>query len=145
MRFDAGKVENSRTTIDFLSTNHITHEPSGVDGQYQNPVERYVQTVDKGVAAMIYASKSFDFTFWGMALLSYIHSYNMCPNKLSGEYSPIFHLNSILFQILGIYVYFLLDNLFQLLELKVTKLGDLIQITVKKLLLVQHLFVMEAL
>ena len=93
MRFDAGKVENSRTTIDFLSTNHITHEPSGVDGQYQNPVERYVQTVDKGVAAMIYASKSLDFTFWGMALLSYIHSYNMCPNKLSGEYSPIFHLN----------------------------------------------------
>ena len=44
IRFDAGT---------FLSSNRIDVDPAAVKSQFQNPVEREVQTINKGVAALL--------------------------------------------------------------------------------------------
>jgi hypothetical protein len=83
-------VENSEL-FEFLAFNEIIKEPAAPEAQYQNPVEKGVQYVDNGVSTLLEASK-LDHSYWGLALLSFIRNANLTPNKLSGEYSPHYHL-----------------------------------------------------
>jgi len=48
-RFDVGSTENALETVQFLETNRIQVDPAAVKSQFQNPVEREVQTLNKGV------------------------------------------------------------------------------------------------
>jgi hypothetical protein len=41
---------------------------------------------------MLEGAKYLDYTFWGMALLSFVYISNYAPNTLTGEYSPWYHL-----------------------------------------------------
>ena len=47
IRFDAGSTENALLeTVQFLETNRIQVDPAAVKSQFQNPVEREVQTLN---------------------------------------------------------------------------------------------------
>jgi hypothetical protein len=47
VRFDAGSTENSLSSAIFLASNRIDIDPAAVKSQFQNPVEREVQTINK--------------------------------------------------------------------------------------------------
>jgi len=53
VRFDAGSVEDSEKVITFLLAHNIEIDPAAVAEQSQNPVEREVQTLTKGVSALL--------------------------------------------------------------------------------------------
>ena len=50
LRFDQGSSELSTDFLQFLDSQGIEHSPAAVKSQFQNPVEREVQTVNKGVS-----------------------------------------------------------------------------------------------
>jgi hypothetical protein len=89
LRIDAGKVENSEEAAIFLNQSlQIRMEPAAPECQFQNPVERHVQTVQKGVGSMFVRQNNLGDEFWGLALSMFVQARNVCPNKISGEFSP---------------------------------------------------------
>ena len=50
---DVGSTENANDVTVFMEDHHITPEPAAVGEQNQNPVEREVQTLKKGVSALL--------------------------------------------------------------------------------------------
>jgi hypothetical protein len=64
LRFDAGSTENSRSSADFLSQHRIQTDPAAPDSQFQNPVEREVQTASKGIAALLIDQSALGPRFW---------------------------------------------------------------------------------
>ncbi len=89
---DAGKVELKTETVCQLKEWGINVDPASPECQYQNFVERSVQTACKGTATLLTAQNLLDHTFWGLALLHFTHVYNCTPNTNSGEQSPMFLL-----------------------------------------------------
>ena len=88
LRTDAGRVEISHDLAVKLAERGITVNSATPCAQYQNFVERFIQTAIRGVASTLVAQKILDNSFWGMALLAWIRSWNCRPNTNSGEYTP---------------------------------------------------------
>jgi len=84
----------AKATVTALANLQVTIEDAPAQSQYANPVERSVQTITKSVSTLLHSSKFIDDTFWGIALLSAIHSYNCMPNKLSDS-TPMKQLTNI--------------------------------------------------
>jgi hypothetical protein len=70
IRFDAGSTENSLSSATFLASNRIDIDPAAVKSQFQNPVEREVQTINKGVAALLIDQSALGASFWCYAVES---------------------------------------------------------------------------
>ena len=68
--------------------NQIAYEPAAVEAQYQNPVERHIQQLDKCVSTNLAAAEDLEPNFWGLCVLGYAVVANYTPNELSGKYSP---------------------------------------------------------
>ena len=85
IRFDAGSTENALETVQFLETNRIQVNPAAVKSQFQNPVEREVQTLNKGVAALLIDQSSLGPSFWDYAAESWVHTANHTTGSCSVE------------------------------------------------------------
>jgi hypothetical protein len=72
----------------FLSEQQITVESSAPYAHYQNGAERNIQTVIKGVAAMLHAQPWLRADCWNEALRHYIHIRNHTPNSKTLNVSP---------------------------------------------------------
>jgi hypothetical protein len=62
-------------------------DPAAVNSQFQNPVEREVQTVNKGVATLFADQHLLTPSFWPFAVQSWIQTANASP--ISGDMSPL--------------------------------------------------------
>jgi hypothetical protein len=87
LRFDSGAVEKGHDVTEFLAGLGIDASPASVNSQFQNPVEREVQTVNKGVATLFADQHLLNSSFWTYALNHWILSANATP--ISGETSPV--------------------------------------------------------
>ena len=87
LRFDSGSTEKGHEIQKFLSDMGIDYSPAAVNCQFQNPVEREVQTVNKGVATLFADQHLLNSSFWTYALNHWILSANATP--VSGEVSPV--------------------------------------------------------
>ena len=86
MRMDAGSTENADDVTVFMIDHGITPEPAAVGEQNQNPVEREVQTLKKGVSALLIDQTSLGPRWWCYAVESWIATAN--STAYSGEASP---------------------------------------------------------
>jgi hypothetical protein len=89
---DAGTVEKDRDLILQLGEMGIVMLPVPPESQFANPEERSVQTVVKGVGAMFADQEYIGNTVWNLAVLEFLGACNVCPNVVSGQYSPWFYL-----------------------------------------------------
>jgi hypothetical protein len=87
LRSDAGSTEKGQELQKFLSDMEIDYSPAAVNSQFQNPVEREVQTVNKGVATLFADQHLLNSSFWTYALNHWILAANATP--ISGETSPV--------------------------------------------------------
>ena len=87
LRFDSGSTETGHEIKQFLSDMGIDYSPAAVNSQFQNPVEREVQTVNKGVSTLFADQHLLNSSFWTYALNHWILSANATP--ISGETSPV--------------------------------------------------------
>ena len=78
-------AENALETVQFLETNRIQVDPAAVKSQFQNPVEREVQTLNKGVAALLIDQSSLGPSFWDYAAESWVHTANHTTGSCSVE------------------------------------------------------------
>jgi hypothetical protein len=92
VRTDAGKVEASQEAATKLAEFHIEVNSAAPEAQYQNFVERFIQTAVRGIATTLVAQQFLDNSFWGMALLAWIRAWNCRPNQSSDQFTPEFHL-----------------------------------------------------
>ncbi len=58
--------------------------------QYQNQVERSLQTVGNGVTKLLCDQSLLDNSFWGLTLKYYLATMNATPNSLEPDTSPQF-------------------------------------------------------
>ena len=87
LRFDSGATEKGQKLTAFLAEMEIDYSPASVNSQFQNPVEREVQTVNKGVATLFADQHLLNSSFWTYALNHWILSANATP--ISGHTSPV--------------------------------------------------------
>lgn len=92
LRFDAGTVENSKLIEAELAQLEILTDAAPPECQFQNPVERHIQTTVKGIATMFAGQQLLRRYYWTLALIAYIKAVNVCPNSNTPEASPEFHL-----------------------------------------------------
>jgi hypothetical protein len=92
LRPDAGTVEKDIAMCTELALLGVTTDPAAPESQFQNDVERSVQTVVKGVGAVLARQLFLSNIFWHLALIAFIHASNCCPNTLSDDYSPWYHI-----------------------------------------------------
>lgn len=92
LRTDAGVVEAGLVLATQLAERHVVVNAAAPEAQYQNFVERFIQTAARGLATTLLAQRFLDNSFWGMALLAWVRAWNCRPNEASGEYSPEFAL-----------------------------------------------------
>ena len=92
LRTDAGTVEAGQELAAQLAERQVTINAAAPEAQYQNFVERFIQTAARGLATTLLAQRFLDNTFWGMALLAWVRAWNCRPNQASGTYSPEFTL-----------------------------------------------------
>ncbi len=89
-RSDSEILLNSKEMSELL--NHpsvcMTSERSAPYTHYQNIVERYVQTCNKGVATMIHAQRFLPANTWNLALYNWIRCQNHTPNSKSCPRTP---------------------------------------------------------
>jgi hypothetical protein len=85
IRFDAGSTENAEETVTFLQANRIQVDPCAVKAQYQNPVEREVQTLSKGIAALLIDQSALGSSFWCYAAESWVHTANHTFGSHDGQ------------------------------------------------------------
>ena len=100
LRVDAGSVEASDLFIEKCATIHglgkpgIQVRPANVGMQEQNPVERYVQTAQNMMAAMMVAQDLLPASFWGWSAISAWKTLNCISNSLCPESTPIFEFEN---------------------------------------------------
>ena len=87
LRSDAGATENIHDLQKCLSDMDIDYSPAAVNSQFQNPVEREVQTVNKEVATLFADQHLLNSSFWTYALNHWILAANATP--ISGDMSPV--------------------------------------------------------
>lgn len=94
VRSDAGKVEGAQLLNLKLAElgDGVVLTSAAPEAQFQNPVERFIQTAARGIAATLLSQRFLDNTFWGMALLAWVRAWNCRPNESSGQYSPEYAL-----------------------------------------------------
>lgn len=93
LRVDAGAVENAtEVQLEISELLGVTIDSAAPECQFQNPVERHIQTLMKGISSMFARQNYLGKEFWGLAVLMFINSRNVCPNKLSGIYSPYYFM-----------------------------------------------------
>ena len=89
LRVDAGKVENAAEFTSALLRMGIQPDAALPEQQYENPVERSMQTLVKGVSAMMLMQSYLPAVFWPFAVLDWIHTRNYTPNALTVTSAPI--------------------------------------------------------
>lgn len=91
LRSDQGTEEQATDVTQWLSTPAIamTREHSAPYAQYQNSVERDVQTVCKGVSAMLHGQMWLRADQWELALGHFISCRNASPNVHDKRRSPL--------------------------------------------------------
>ena len=94
LRVDAGTVEADAETVTALNLLEIRVLPALPEAQYQNSVERSIQTVANSVAAVLANQENLNNTFWGLALISFCDTWNHTPNSLTRDVSPMFYLTN---------------------------------------------------
>jgi hypothetical protein len=87
LRFDSGSTEKGHELTEFLTDMDIDYSPASVNSQFQNPVEREVQTVNKGVATLFADQHLLNSSFWTYALNHWILAANSTP--IAGYTSPV--------------------------------------------------------
>jgi hypothetical protein len=60
-------------------------DPAAVKSQFENPVEREVETLNKGVAALLIDQYSLGLSFWDYAAESWVHTVNHTTGSCSVE------------------------------------------------------------
>jgi hypothetical protein len=91
---DAGSVESSKEYESFLSDNEILLVHAGVEAQYQNSVERYIQQLKKLSSTLMYSQQNLSSAYVGFAILCAIQIHNCTPNTLSIPETPWYHLTN---------------------------------------------------
>jgi hypothetical protein len=82
IRCDAGSSENDSAAVAHLRDEHgVTIQPAAPGHQHQNPVEREVQTLIKGVSCMLLDQSSLGATWWDYAVEQWIRTANCRPHK----------------------------------------------------------------
>jgi hypothetical protein len=76
LRCDAGSTENAAETVQFLREYDIDIDPAAVGEQQQNPVEREVQTANKGISALLIDQTAVGPTYWDYAVESWVMTAN---------------------------------------------------------------------
>jgi hypothetical protein len=82
VRADAGTTEGSVAVQLYLGQHKILLETAAPEQQNQNPVERYIQTIKKDVAAMMIAQFAVGRLYWGPCLLMAVSGRNLVPNTM---------------------------------------------------------------
>ena len=67
----------------------IVPSPAALEEQNQNPVERDVQTVKKGVSAMMIDQSSLSAAYWCFAVTMYVEAKNCVLNVHSSSVTPM--------------------------------------------------------
>ena len=88
LRSDSENVVNSQDINDYLSGEHIMKQSSVPYCHYQNAAERQIQTIEKGVSALLHDQEFCGREIWGFALLHFIDLRNHTPNVHTGLKSP---------------------------------------------------------
>lgn len=82
IRCDAGSTENDTTIKQYLAHTHQIHiAPAAVDHQEQNPVERTVQTLIKGVSTIMADQQALGPAWWDYAVEYWIATANCRPRQ----------------------------------------------------------------
>jgi hypothetical protein len=93
LRCDAGSTENDESIGAWLASEHgVTVDPAAVGKQNQNPVEREVQTLIKGVGCLLLDQESLSSKWWCYAVQSWIQTANCRPNsnrEIGNSTSPL--------------------------------------------------------
>ena len=71
-----------------LSEWGMTDVSAATEEQCQNPVERDVQTLKKGVSSMMIDQQSLSRRFWCFAVEGFVEAKNVVVNTLSGNVTP---------------------------------------------------------
>ena len=96
LRFDAGVIENSAIVHDFLSSISVQFDSAAPEAQYQNPVERHLQTLVKKTATMLVDQTNLGAEYWGLAVLAATDTRNSWPSLKNENYQcPSFTVTNI--------------------------------------------------
>jgi hypothetical protein len=80
IRFDAGSTENAQIVNEGIQAMGMRSDPAAIGSQFQNPVERAVQTINKGVSALLIAQATLPPTYWCYAVEFWVKTSNARPN-----------------------------------------------------------------
>lgn len=92
VRTDAGSVEASEQLATKLADMGIVLNAATPASQYQNFVERFIQTAIHGIATTLLAQCHLDNSFWGLALHAWIYAWNCRLNSSSVLGTPMFSM-----------------------------------------------------
>jgi hypothetical protein len=70
----------------------IVSDPAGVDAQYQDPAERYIQDLKHKTAALLDGQAHLSQRLWPYAMQFYVNGYNSQPNSKNEESCPLLEL-----------------------------------------------------
>ena len=90
VRTDAGRVEVSAGLAEQLAEFNIVLNAASPSAQYQNFVERFIQTAIHGIATSLLAQSHLDNSFWALALQAWVGAWNSRLNSSSESESPLF-------------------------------------------------------
>jgi hypothetical protein len=88
LRTDSERILTMGEVGEFLREQGLRSELSAPYAHHQNIVERYVQTVVKGVATLLHGQRFLKANCWDYALFHYCDCYNHSPNSKCGNRSP---------------------------------------------------------
>jgi len=88
LRTDSEPIFLSKEVHSYLEEKFIDLNTSAPERHFQNSVERDMQTVIKGVAAVLHGQPFLRLDLWPAALLDFIEKKNRTPNKRCYPYSP---------------------------------------------------------
>ncbi len=88
LRSDSEPIFLSKEAAEFLETKFIELQTSAPDRHFQNSVERDMQTVIKGVTAVLHGQPFLRLDLWPAALLDFIEKKNRTPNRRCYPLSP---------------------------------------------------------
>ena len=90
MRPDAGSVEMSLQVKEKAQEMGITILPAAVEHQEQDLVERYIQTVDNSIAAIMLDHDLLDSSWHDFAAYDAVDGHNAFPCSVTPESSPLY-------------------------------------------------------
>jgi hypothetical protein len=88
VRCDSGSSELSVEFNNYLRQHQIQLDPAAVNSQFQNPVEREVQTVNKGVATLFADQHLLTPAFWPYAVGPILGTAAVIPHATNNLVSP---------------------------------------------------------